>query len=41
MAKTKQTDPVDEEFQAPAPATEPEPEPEPAVEIPHWVVSGG
>lgn len=37
--KTKQADPVDEEFEAPAPA--PEPEPEAPVEVPQWPVSGG
>jgi len=39
MAKTKTTDPVDEEFEAPA--SPPEPEPEAPVEVPQWPVSGG
>lgn len=40
MAKTtKQSDPVDEEFEAPAPA--PESKPEAPVEVAQWPVSGG
>lgn len=39
MAKTKTTDPVDEEFETAPPA--PEPEPEAPVEVAQWPVSGG